>query len=65
MFQLDTDYNALINEKSNVYNEWPELSQKLETLLEKRIIKDKTFAKQFEEIQLYEKENGKNKNYFI
>jgi len=25
---LDHDYNALIDEKSNIYNEWPELSKK-------------------------------------
>jgi len=55
---LDDDYNALIDEKSNIYNEWPELSKKLEILLEQRIIKDKTFAKQLEEIQLYEEGNG-------
>jgi len=55
---LDADYNALIEEKSNIYNEWPELSRKLETLLENRIVKDKTFAKQLEEIQLYEKGDG-------
>ncbi|XP_024883588.1 uncharacterized protein LOC112462188 [Temnothorax curvispinosus] len=50
---LDIDYDALIDEKSNIYNEWPDLSKKLETLLENRVIKDKTFAKQLEEIQLY------------
>lgn len=55
---MDADYNALIGEKSNIYNEWPELSKKLETLLENRIIKEITFAKQLEEIQLYEKGDG-------
>jgi len=63
-FQLDADYNALINEKSNIYNEWPELSKKLETLLENRIVKDKTFAKRLEEIQLHEKGDG-NKIFSI
>lgn len=51
-------YNALIDEKSNIYNEWPELSKKLEILLENRVIKDITIAKQLEEIQLYQKGNG-------
>jgi len=61
---LDDDYNALIDEKSNIYNEWPELSKKLEILLEQRVIKDKTFAKQLKEIQLYEEGNGtKNIQY--
>lgn len=58
LLQLDIDYDALIDEKSNIYNEWPELSKKLETLLEKRVVKDKTFAKQLEETQLYEKGDG-------
>ncbi|XP_024885982.1 uncharacterized protein LOC112463699, partial [Temnothorax curvispinosus] len=51
---LENDYNSLINKKSNIYSKWPELSKKLETLLTKRVMKDKTFAKRLEEIQLYE-----------
>lgn len=58
LLQLDIDYNALIDENSNIYNEWPELSKKLEILLENRVIKDVTIAKQLEEIQLYQKGNG-------
>lgn len=58
LFQLENDYNALIDEKSNIYSEWPELSKKLETLLVKRVMKDKTFTKRLEEIQLYEEGDG-------
>lgn len=58
LFQLENDYNALINEKSNIYSEWPELSKKLETLLAKRVMKDKTFAKRLQEIQLHEEGDG-------
>lgn len=38
------------------------LSDKLEILLQNRIIKDKTFVKQLQEIQLHEKGDG-NKLY--
>lgn len=55
---MDADYNASSNEKSNIFNEWSELAKKLEVLLENRVIKDTTFIKQVEEIQLYKKDDG-------
>lgn len=55
---MDADYNASSNDKSNIFNEWFELAKKLEVLLENRVMKDTTFIKQVEEIQLYKKDDG-------
>lgn len=60
--QLENDYNALIDEKSNICNEWHNLSKKLKILLGNQIIRDKTFAMQLEKIQLYRKEDGNEIN---
>lgn len=48
----------LYSMRTNIYSKWPELSKKLEVLLTKRVIKDKTFSKRLQEIQLYDKRDG-------
>ena len=52
-----SDYDSGRKDTTNIYTEWTVLSQKIEILLKKHMLKDKTFKSVFDEIEVFEKSN--------